>query len=134
MSEDPCQTFGWRSIPPRPRSSGPTVVSPNRSEPQRVLENTSKMPGPKQAEIEVARLRIGDQVEAEWLPLLGVVYGHKSDVAEIALEGLEHLIQKLREIWMDEDGGALSNLAIVDADGGRQIIKLRDPLVMPAPR
>jgi Family of unknown function (DUF5335) len=30
----------------------------------------------KQAEIEVASLRLGDQVEAEWLPLVGIAYDH----------------------------------------------------------
>jgi Family of unknown function (DUF5335) len=34
----------------------------------------------KQAEIEVASLRLGDQVEAEWLPLLGIAYDSKDDI------------------------------------------------------
>src|ERR1700716_2179183 len=34
----------------------------------------SKVLPAKQAEIEVASLKLGDQVEAEWLPLLGLAY------------------------------------------------------------
>ena len=62
----------------------------------------------KEAEIEIASLRLGDQVEAEWLPLLGIVYDPNDDIVEVALE-------------------------IVDADDVKQIVKLRDPLMLPAP-
>jgi hypothetical protein len=46
------------------------------------------------AEIEVASLALGDQIEAEWLPLLGIAYDPKDNVLEIALEGLDHLIRR----------------------------------------
>src|SRR6202521_3997578 len=51
----------------------------------------------KQAEIEIASLDLGDQVAAEWLPLFGIVYEPKSDVLEVALEGVDHMIHKPRE-------------------------------------
>jgi hypothetical protein len=50
----------------------------------------------KRAEIEVASLKLGDQIEAEWLPLLGISYDPKNDIIEIALEGVDHLIHKPR--------------------------------------
>ena len=98
------------------------------------LDRISKMLGPKQAEIEVAGLAIGDQIDAEWVSLLGIVYDPKSDVAELGLEGLDHLIHKPREIYVEDEAGALTNLEIVDADGVRQIVRLRDPLMLPPPR
>jgi hypothetical protein len=45
----------------------------------------------KQAEIEVLSLQLGDQVEADWLPLLGIAYDPNDDIVEVALEGLDHL-------------------------------------------
>jgi hypothetical protein len=87
----------------------------------------------KQAEIEVASLRLGDQVEAEWLPLLGIAYDPKDDIVEVALEGLDHLIPKPREIYIDDDVEGLMALEIVEDDGAKQIIQLRDPLMLPAP-
>jgi len=36
------------------------------------LDRLSQFLGTKQAEIEVASLSLGDQVEAEWLPLHGI--------------------------------------------------------------
>jgi hypothetical protein len=39
----------------------------------------------KQVLIEVASLALGDQIEAEWVPLLGIVYDPKNDLVELAL-------------------------------------------------
>src|ERR1700730_18697627 len=87
----------------------------------------------KRAEIEVASLKLGDQIEAEWLPLLGISYDPKDDVIQIALEGMEHLIHKSREIYVEEEGLELSSLEVIDAEGVRQIIALKDPMMLPAP-
>jgi Family of unknown function (DUF5335) len=75
----------------------------------------------KQAEIEIASLYLGDQVEAEWLPLLGIVYDPKNDIIELALDGLDHMIHKPREIYIDNGAQTLMSLEIVDADGTKQI-------------
>jgi hypothetical protein len=88
----------------------------------------------KDAEIEVASLRIGDQIEAEWLPLLGISYDPRDDVLDIALDGFDHIIRKPREIYLDNGAAELMSLEIVDADGVRQIVKLKDRLMLPPPR
>jgi hypothetical protein len=62
------------------------------------------------AEIRVVSLALGDQVEAEWLPLLGVVYDDKNDMIEIALEGIDHMIRHPRDIFVDEGHGAITSL------------------------
>ncbi len=36
----------------------------------------------KRAKIEVASLVLGDQIEAEWVPVLGITYDQKDDVLE----------------------------------------------------
>jgi hypothetical protein len=87
----------------------------------------------KQAEIEVVSLQLGDQVEADWLPLLGIAYDPNDDIVEVALEDLDHLIAKPRELYVEEGPGGLAALEIVDSDDVKQIIKLRDPLMLPAP-
>jgi hypothetical protein len=43
----------------------------------------------KVAEVEVASLDLGDQTQAEWLPLLGITYDPRDDVVDIALDGLD---------------------------------------------
>jgi Family of unknown function (DUF5335) len=87
----------------------------------------------KQAEIEIASLRLGDQVQADWLPLFGIAYDPNDDIVEVALEGLDHLIYKPRELYAEEGPGGLTALEIIDADDVKQIVKLRDPLRLPAP-
>ena len=97
------------------------------------LNGVTRMLEGKQAEIEVASLRLGDQVEAEWLPLLGIAYDSKDDIVEVALEGLDHLIPSPREIYVDDDPLGLWTFEIVNADDAREIIRFRNPLALPAP-
>lgn len=86
-----------------------------------------------EAEIELESLEIGDQVEANWLPLFGIVYDHKGDLVEVAMQGLDHLIYKPREIYVDRSAGGLVSLEIVGEDGTKQIVQFREPLMLPAP-
>jgi hypothetical protein len=87
----------------------------------------------KQAEIEVASLDVGDQIEAHWAPLIGITYDDKDDLIEIALDQLDHLIRSPRAVFVDEGVGGIVAIAIEDGDGGRQIVRLKDPLALPAP-
>jgi len=96
------------------------------------LDRISKTLEGKEAEIEVASLSLGDQVQAEWLPLIGITYDPEDDLVEVALEDLDHLIEHPREIYIAEGAEGVTALEIVTADG-KQIVKLKDPLLLPAP-
>lgn len=98
---------------------------------QPYFDQISKTLGGKQAEIEIASLKLGDQIEAEWVPLLGIVYDPKNDLVEVLLEGLDHMIRKPVEIFVEHGPLGLSSMEVIDADDERQIIKLRDPLMLP---
>ncbi len=93
----------------------------------------SKALGGKRAEVEVASLKLGDQIAAEWLPFLGISYDPKDDVISLMLEGHEHLIHKPKEVYIEGEGLALSSFEVIEADDVRQIVLLRDPLMLPAP-
>ena len=97
------------------------------------FENISKVLPAKQAEVEVLSLNLGDQVEAEWLPLMGLTYDPKDDLLDVALEGVDHMIPKPREIYVEDGGVGLASVAVVDVEGRRQLVKLRDPIALPAP-
>ena len=101
---------------------------------QEFFDRVSKVLEGKQAEIEIASLSLGDQVQAKWLPLLGLVYGHKDDLVEVALEGLDHMIRKPRAIYVDIGEGGLATIEIEDGEGSKQLIRLRDPLMLPPAR
>jgi hypothetical protein len=97
------------------------------------LDNVSKLLEAKEAEIEVGSLRLGGQVEAEWLPLIGITYDPKDDLVEVALEGLDHMIRRPREIHIENGSRALVSIEIVDADGIKQIVRFKDELLLPPP-
>ncbi len=98
---------------------------------QPYFDHISKTLVGKLTEIEVASLKVGDQIEAEWLPFLGIVYDHKNDLVEVLMEDLDHLIRKPVEIYIDVGPAGLTSVEVIDADDYRQIIKLRDPLMLP---
>jgi Family of unknown function (DUF5335) len=104
----------------------------NREEWRPFFNGLSKVLQGVRAEIEVVSLALGDQVEAEWLLFFGITYDPKDDIVEIALDGIDHLIEKPREAYVDGDNGIIS-MKIVDINGAHQIVKLREPLMLPKP-
>ena len=111
-----------------------TVRKLEKADWQPYFDRLSKVLEGCQADIEAASLALGDQVEARWLPLLGLVYDPKDDVVEVALDGLDHLIRRPRDIYVDEGNGLLANFEIVDADDVHQLVKLKEPLMLPPPQ
>ncbi len=97
------------------------------------LDSVTRALANKQAEIEVDSLPIGSQLEVEWLPLLGIHYDPNRDIAEIAVEGIDHLIHHPRELYVDQDALELNCLEVVDKDDIHHIVRLRAPLMLPAP-
>ena len=88
----------------------------------------------KQVEIEIMSLQTGSQLGARQQPLLGMAYDTRNDIFELLVGGgLDHFIRSPREIYIDEEWLGIVRLQIEDADGVRQIVTLRDPLMLPAP-
>src|SRR6266403_139629 len=85
----------------------------------------------KWAEIEVAELDLGDQVVAEWVPLIGITYDSQDDLLDVALDRANRLIRHPREIVVEEAETGLASVAVVDADGARHIVRLKEPLDLP---
>jgi len=110
-----------------------TVRKLEKTEWRRFFDWVSKGLVGKRAEIEIASLALGDQIEAEWLPLLGITYDPKNDILEIALDGLDHMISRPQDLYIDDSAGILSSFEVIDGNGVSQIIQLREPLLLPAP-
>ena len=88
----------------------------------------------KWAEVEVASLDLGDQIVAEWIPLLGITYDDKDDLVDVSLGGenqLNHLIRRPTQIEIVDETDGLRSIAITTGDGTVQVLKLKDPLRLP---
>ncbi len=86
----------------------------------------------KWAEIEVASLDLGDPIVAEWVPILGITYDSRNDLLDVALDRLSHLIRHPREIIVEESPAGLESVAVIAEGGARHLVKLKDPLRLPA--
>jgi hypothetical protein len=100
---------------------------------QPYFDHVSKTLHGKLAEIEVNSLTLGSQIQADWVPLMGITYDKKDDMIEVFLEGMDHMIRHPRDVYLEQNGLGLTSLEIVDTDNVSQIIKLRDPLMLPSP-
>jgi hypothetical protein len=85
----------------------------------------------KWAEIEVASLELGDQILAEWVPLLGIKYETHDDTLDIALDRVSHRIHHPTEIVIEEADGGVTAVDVIDAAGTRRMIRMKDPLMLP---
>src|SRR3954463_16241228 len=86
----------------------------------------------KWAEIRVASLETGDQILAEWIPMIGVTYDSRDDLLDVALDRTDHLIYHPHEIVIEEGTEGLMSIAVTAGDGTRQIVPLKEPLKLPA--
>jgi hypothetical protein len=59
--------------------------------------------------------------------------GPNDDLVEVALERLDHMIRKPREIYLEDWIRGLTTIEIVDADRTKQVVKLREPLMLASP-
>jgi hypothetical protein len=98
---------------------------------QAYFDRVSKTLGAKRAMIEITGLGLGDQIEAEWIPLLGLSYDPKDDVLVVVGEGLKHLISHPRQIHVDHELDWLQSVEAIDAEGNHHIVLLKDPLSLP---
>ena len=94
------------------------------------FDRMSKALTGKWAEIEVASLDLGDQIAAEWVPMLGITYDSKDDLLDVALDRYDHLIRHPKQIVVNEDQGGVASVAVVDADGTTQVVRMKQPLML----
>jgi hypothetical protein len=104
----------------------------DRAEWERYCDQVSKLLAESDAEVEVVSPEFGAQVEAEWLPFIGISYDPNDDIFDIALEGVDHIIEHPRELSIDGELGNLSALEITDREGVHHLLRLRDALTLPA--
>ena len=115
----------------QPRRFDSARRSVDKAEWKALCDRLSRALEGKEAEIEVMSLALGDQIQAEWLPLLGIAYDPKDDLIELALDGLDHLITHPRQLAVQEGPGGVASILIVDAEGTEQLLRLRDPKSLP---
>jgi hypothetical protein len=87
------------------------------------------------ADVEVTSLDLGDQFEAEGVPLSGVTYDPKRNELDIILEAGDHRVFKPSDIWVVEEAdGFVRDIQIILADGPTEIIRVKRAAMEPLNR
>jgi uncharacterized protein YuzE len=61
-----------------------------------------------------------------WTPLKGITYDPKSDLLEIQIDKMEHLISHPEEIYVEEvENGWVTGMQITQKSGEKNIIDIR---------
>lgn len=76
-------------------------------------------------EIRVLSMEDGVQPQTRWVPLQGITYDPKSDLLEIQVPELDHLIGTPEAIYVDESEGRLHRFEVVRPDGTLEIVDIR---------
>jgi hypothetical protein len=63
--------------------------------------------------------------------MLGITYDSKDDSLDVALDRASRVIQHPKEITVEEAAGGLASVAVVDTEGTRHIVRLKEPLELP---
>lgn len=101
-----------------------------KSEWQPYFDRVTRSLGATQVTIEVASLRIGDQLAVDHVPLNGILYDPKSDALEVVTDAVDHMIRKPAEIYVEESASGMASLEVVEGDGTKQIVMLSAPLLI----
>lgn len=105
---------------------------------QPFFESMTKILEGQRVEIEVFGLDLGDQIQAEAMPLNGLTYEAKDDTFYVYLEdeerGFDHGIPHPREILVHMVGAQIDQVIVVDADDHKHIVRLRQPIELPPPQ
>lgn len=109
--------MAWRDLP--------------KSEWRGFFDRMSKAIIGKWAEIGVASPDLGDQIVAEKLPVIGITYDSRDDLLDVASERANRLIRRPRSIEIEEGPIGLTAVAVLDEEGARHIVTLKEPLALP---
>jgi hypothetical protein len=102
----------------------------SRSEWGTFFDRISRSAVDSRMEIEVASLDLGDQIVAEWLPLVGITYDSKDDLVDVALKDLDHLIRHPKEVHAVETDKGLETVSVVSGDAETQVLRFKVPLAL----
>ncbi|MGD8426468.1 MAG: DUF5335 family protein [Balneolaceae bacterium] len=81
---------------------------------------------PEYIEIQILSETLGAQTEMSWTPLKGITYDPKSDLLEIQIDKMEHLISHPEEIYVEEvENGWVTGMQITQKSGEKNIIDIR---------
>jgi hypothetical protein len=89
------------------------------------LDRLSKALAGKRAVIEIS------STLAEALSLVGITFDPYDDIIDVALDGVDHMIERPREIFLDQRDRQLIAVEVIDINGIRHTIRLKEPVALP---
>jgi hypothetical protein len=83
-------------------------------------------------EVEVYGLGLGAQISADWVRLAELSYEVQNDVLHIGVYGADRAIHRPAQVHLRQDEARLQSIEIVDSEGKRNFLILKEPLRLAA--
>jgi hypothetical protein len=99
---------------------------------QRYFDRVSKRIPSMRVGVSILGDEIGVQTEAQGSALVGISWDHNDRVLTVDTASWSHRLERPAEIHVREQGGTLSSIEVVDADGTKQIVELEPLPALPA--
>jgi hypothetical protein len=100
---------------------------------QPYFDHLSAQLASKRVDLEVDCLNIGSQVAAKWVALTGITYDKNDNLIAIMADGLDHMIRRPRDVFVETDGVDLVSMEIIDSEGVVRILRFSAPFLLPSP-
>lgn len=100
---------------------------------QPFFDRVSAALGAKSVDIDIVAPGIAAEKEARRVALTGLSYDSKDDIFAVIGEDLEHNIAHPKQINVEAERDAVRRVEVIDESGGRHLLELTDPLLLPPP-
>ena len=88
----------------------------------------------KRAHIETLSLHKGSRLEVDGVPIQGFFFDSDRDVIELWAAENPYRIHRPREIYADDVMAGLPHFAVIDSEGVRHIVVIREPISIAGPQ
>ncbi|KPK14145.1 MAG: hypothetical protein AMJ62_13735 [Myxococcales bacterium SG8_38] len=102
------------------------------SEWQRYFDGVAKHIPSMKVGVTILGEDIGVQPESQGSALVGISWDHNDQALTVDTANWSHRIDRPAEIFVQEEGGMLSSVEVVDQDGSKQIVELQTLPSLPA--
>jgi hypothetical protein len=86
----------------------------------------------RQIDVEIVGMDVGDEQEAEGVPLSGITYEPVEDALYVFVDGeVDHGISHPREIYVELGEAGVKQLVVFDAQDRREFVRIRAAMQLP---
>jgi hypothetical protein len=98
---------------------------------QRYFDGVAKRIPSMRVGVSILGEEIGVQPEVQGSALIGISWDHHDQVLTVDTANWSHRLEHPAQIYVQEEGGTLASIEVIDQDGTKQIVELQPLPALP---